>query len=72
MNGGPSNAHRSSGPHREEARVGRLHRQKVRVHRHRILESANKVMNYYSTHSTVLEVQYFNETGTGLGATLEF
>lgn len=72
MSGAGNAAHRSSRPHREEAQVGRLQRQKVRVHRHRILESAIKVMNYYSTHSTVLEVQYFDEAGTGLGPTLEF
>lgn len=72
ISGLASTAHRSSRSHREEARVGRLQRQKVRVHRHRILESAIKVMNYYSTHNTVLEVQYFDEAGIGLGPTLEF
>jgi E3 ubiquitin-protein ligase TRIP12 len=29
-------------------------------------------MSMYATHSTVLEVEYFDEVGTGLGPTLEF
>lgn len=53
-------------------RVGRLQRQKVRVSRSRILDSAMKVMEMYSSHKAVLEVEYFDEVGTGLGPTLEF
>ncbi|XP_047332591.1 E3 ubiquitin-protein ligase UPL3-like isoform X1 [Impatiens glandulifera] len=55
-----------------EVRVGRLQRQKVRVSRNRILDSAAKVMELYSSQKTVLEVEYFGEVGTGLGPTLEF
>ncbi|WOG84167.1 hypothetical protein DCAR_0103348 [Daucus carota subsp. sativus] len=55
-----------------EVRVGRLQRQKVRVSRNRILESAAKVMEMYSSQKAVLEVEYFGEVGTGLGPTLEF
>ncbi|XWS55086.1 hypothetical protein CRYUN_Cryun10bG0145300 [Craigia yunnanensis] len=55
-----------------EVRVGRLQRQKVRVSRYRILDSAAKVMEMYSSHKAVLEVEYFGEVGTGLGPTLEF
>ncbi|KAG0572814.1 hypothetical protein KC19_VG127600 [Ceratodon purpureus] len=55
-----------------ELRVGRLQRQKVRVTRQRILESAAKVMELYAGHKAVLEVEYFGEVGTGLGPTLEF
>ncbi|PPD87889.1 hypothetical protein GOBAR_DD15161 [Gossypium barbadense] len=55
-----------------EVRVGRLQRQKVRVSRNRILDSAAKVMEMYSSQKTVLEVEYFGEVGTGLGPTLEF
>lgn len=55
-----------------EMRVGRLQRQKVRVSRNRILDSALKVMEMYSSQKTVLEVEYFGEVGTGLGPTLEF
>lgn len=55
-----------------EIRVGRLERQKVRVSRNRILDSAAKVMEMYSSQKAVLEVEYFGEVGTGLGPTLEF
>lgn len=52
--------------------VGRLQRQKVRIWRSRILESAVKVMELYGASPNVLEVEYFDEVGTGLGPTLEF
>jgi E3 ubiquitin-protein ligase TRIP12 len=55
-----------------DLQVGRLQRQKVRVSRSRILDSAAKVMELYSGHKAVLEVEYFGEVGTGLGPTLEF
>jgi E3 ubiquitin-protein ligase TRIP12 len=55
-----------------ELRVGRLQRQKVRVSRSRILDSAAKVMEMYSNQKAFLEVEYFGEVGTGLGPTLEF
>ncbi|GAB4853175.1 E3 ubiquitin-protein ligase upl3 [Ancistrocladus abbreviatus] len=55
-----------------EVRLGRLQRQKVRVSRNRILDSAAKVMEMYSSQKAVLEVEYFGEVGTGLGPTLEF
>ena len=51
---------------------GRLQRQKVRLSRTRILDSASRVMEMYSGSSSVLEVEYFGEVGTGLGPTLEF
>ncbi|KAL9113876.1 MAG: hypothetical protein Q9227_002010 [Pyrenula ochraceoflavens] len=52
--------------------IGRLQRQKVRISRSRILESAVKVMELYGASPSVLEVEYFEEVGTGLGPTLEF
>lgn len=52
--------------------VGRLQRQKVRISRNRILDSAMKVMELYGSSPSVLEVEYFEEVGTGLGPTLEF
>ncbi|CAL5035273.1 unnamed protein product [Urochloa decumbens] len=55
-----------------EIRIGRLQRQKVRVSRKRILDSAAKVMEMFSNQKAVLEVEYFGEVGTGLGPTLEF
>lgn len=53
--------------------VVRLERQKVRVSRRRILDSAVKVMDMFcSGQKAVLEVEYLGEVGTGLGPTLEF
>lgn len=52
--------------------LGRLQRQKVRISRARILDSAMKVMELYGSSPSVLEVEYFDEVGTGLGPTLEF
>ncbi|KZF20998.1 hypothetical protein L228DRAFT_248745 [Xylona heveae TC161] len=59
--------------HRDERPfLGRLQRQKVRISRTRILESAIKVMELYGASPSILEVEYFEEVGTGLGPTLEF
>jgi E3 ubiquitin-protein ligase TRIP12 len=59
--------------HRDERPfLGRLQRQKVRISRLRIIESAMKVMQLYGHSPSVLEVEYFEEVGTGLGPTLEF
>ncbi|KAJ7931766.1 hypothetical protein B0H13DRAFT_1957533 [Mycena leptocephala] len=44
----------------------------VRISRKHILESAVKVFELYGSSSSVLEVEYFEEVGTGLGPTLEF
>jgi len=52
--------------------LGRLQRQKVRISRSKILESALKVMELYGSAQSILEVEYFEEVGTGLGPTLEF
>lgn len=66
------NADNPTASNERELRIGRLQRQKVRVSRNRILDSAAKVMELYSGHKAVLEVEYFGEVGTGLGPTLEF
>ncbi|KAJ1021374.1 hypothetical protein NDA18_005611 [Ustilago nuda] len=52
--------------------LGRLQRQKVRISRANLLASAFKVFDLYGSNSSVLEVEYFEEVGTGLGPTLEF
>jgi len=52
--------------------LGRLQRQKVRISRQEILKAAVKVMDLYGSSPSVLEVEYFEEVGTGLGPTLEF
>lgn len=64
--------HRAASLRESEARINRIQRQKVRIHRSRVLESAMRVMGMYASHGTVLEVEYFDEVGTGLGPTLEF
>lgn len=62
-----------SGRHRDHPLfMGRPQRQKVRISRNRILESAIKVMEMYGSSPSMLEVEYFEEVGTGLGPTLEF
>lgn len=55
-----------------DIRIGRIPRQKVRISRERILDSAVKVMQLVRGNRGILEVEYFNEVGTGLGPTLEF
>ncbi|KAL1297833.1 hypothetical protein AAFC00_006361 [Neodothiora populina] len=68
-----SQAENESRRHRDERPfLGRLQRQKVRISRSRILESAIKVMELYGSSPSILEVEYFEEVGTGLGPTLEF
>lgn len=55
-----------------EIAVANLPRQKVRISRQQLLESAVKVMNVYGSSNTILEVEYIGEVGTGSGPTLEF
>lgn len=52
--------------------MGRAQRQKVRISRQKMLESAMKVMEHFGASPSILEVEYFDEVGTGLGPTLEF
>jgi len=55
-----------------DVRLVRNRRQKVRIHRDKLLGSAAKVMELYGSSKASLEVEYFGEVGTGLGPTLEF
>ncbi|KDN53300.1 hypothetical protein K437DRAFT_219360 [Tilletiaria anomala UBC 951] len=67
--------HRGSDNGRNEDSFGflsRLQRQKVRISRRRLLDSAVKIFDLYASNSSILEVEYFDEVGTGLGPTLEF
>lgn len=57
---------------REQQVLGRIQRQKVRISRNRMLESMIKVMELYGSSQALLEVEFFEEVGTGLGPTLEF
>ncbi|KAJ3220520.1 Ubiquitin fusion degradation protein 4 [Clydaea vesicula] len=52
--------------------VNRVQRQKVRIVRGKMLESMVKVMDLYGKSQAVLEIEFFDEVGTGLGPTLEF
>ncbi|KAF5737581.1 hypothetical protein HS088_TW13G00466 [Tripterygium wilfordii] len=61
---GGSRDRRSSG--------GSLPRKKFLVLRNQILESATKMMNLHAHNKVLLEVEYDEEVGTGLGPTLEF
>jgi E3 ubiquitin-protein ligase TRIP12 len=66
---------RSAGSnHRRDdlSHLSRIVRQKVRISRSQLLESAAKVLELYGTSNGILEVEYFDEIGTGLGPTLEF
>lgn len=51
---------------------GGLPRKKILVHRNQILDSAAKMMDQYAHQKVLLEVEYDEEVGTGLGPTLEF
>lgn len=53
-------------------RIARIQRQKVRVNRGKILESAMKVMSLYASSKSMLEIEFFDEVGTGTGPTMEF
>ncbi|KAK9450260.1 uncharacterized protein V1518DRAFT_372191 [Limtongia smithiae] len=47
-------------------------RHKVRISRTQLLQSTIRVLKSCDTASGILEVEYFDEVGTGLGPTLEF
>jgi E3 ubiquitin-protein ligase TRIP12 len=44
----------------------------VRISRDNLFESAIKVLHLYGTSDSILEIEYHDEVGTGLGPTLEF
>ncbi|KAJ3041873.1 Ubiquitin fusion degradation protein 4 [Rhizophlyctis rosea] len=52
--------------------LGRVARQKVRIQRSRMFDSMLKVMELYGSGQPLLEVEFFDEIGAGLGPTLEF
>ncbi len=53
-------------------RTPRVVRQKVRISRYHVLESSKKVFDRYADSKSRLEVEFYNEAGSGLGPTLEF
>jgi E3 ubiquitin-protein ligase TRIP12 len=62
----------ANGANTPEMRITRSPRQKVRVSRSRIRDSALKVFSMTASLKNILEFEFFNEAGTGLGPTLEF
>ena len=50
----------------------RAERLKVRINRDTVFESLVKLLGMEGHHKTMLEVEFFNEVGSGLGPTLEF
>lgn len=52
--------------------MARLSRIKVRVSRNRVMESVYHVMGALASAKLVLEIEFFDEVGTGLGPTMEF
>lgn len=61
---------RREDPH--EFRLGRLLHERVKVPRHGLLSWATEVMRVTSAKKSILEVEFRDEEGTGLGPTLEF
>ncbi|CAI2350375.1 unnamed protein product [Caenorhabditis sp. 36 PRJEB53466] len=57
-----------------EYRVGRLRHERVKVTRTEelLLDQAIRLMKFHADRKSVLEIEYTNEEGTGLGPTLEF
>ncbi|XP_075952494.1 E3 ubiquitin-protein ligase TRIP12-like [Anarhichas minor] len=49
-----------------------LHREKRTINRNELLEEAESVLQDLGSSMAMLEIQYENEVGTGLGPTLEF
>lgn len=52
--------------------LGRISRQKVRISRFNLMSSALNVLKKFGSSPEILEVEYFDEVGSGLGPTLEF
>ncbi|KAK9290428.1 hypothetical protein L1049_008598 [Liquidambar formosana] len=66
-------SHNNSGSTSERrSNAGSLPRKKFLVCRDSILDSATQMMDLHARHKVVLEVEYKEEVGTGLGPTLEF
>ncbi|CUM68469.1 uncharacterized protein PRCAT00006194001 [Priceomyces carsonii] len=66
------NQNNGNGPNNYGLQLGRPTRHKVRLSRKMILQSALKVLNMYGSTPGILEIEYFDEVGSGLGPTLEF
>ncbi|CAH9078224.1 unnamed protein product [Cuscuta epithymum] len=51
---------------------GVVPRKRFMVHREKILDSASQMMELHARQKVIIEVEYSDEVGTGLGPTLEF
>ncbi|KAG0662977.1 Ubiquitin fusion degradation protein 4 [Maudiozyma exigua] len=52
--------------------LGRIGRHKLRISRDTIFLTGLKILDKYGSNPSILEMEYQNEAGTGLGPTLEF
>ncbi|XP_009622742.1 E3 ubiquitin-protein ligase UPL4 isoform X2 [Nicotiana tomentosiformis] len=68
----PSSHNTAGGMSGRHQNNGGLRRKKILVHRNRILDSATQMMDLHADQKVVIEVEYSDEVGTGLGPTLEF
>ncbi|KAJ4908887.1 E3 ubiquitin-protein ligase UPL4 [Raphanus sativus] len=68
----PQHLSSSSGHGEGRPATGSLPRKKFLACRQNILESAAKMMELHGSQKVVIEVEYSEEVGTGLGPTLEF
>ena len=62
----------SDSDHDDVPRLGRLRRQKIEIRRDQILTSAIVILNHHASSKSILEIQYIDEVGIGLGPTQEF
>ncbi|ODQ78142.1 hypothetical protein BABINDRAFT_162815 [Babjeviella inositovora NRRL Y-12698] len=67
-----SRASEDTDPASATSQLGAQHKQKVRIKREQMFPSALKVLALYGAHPSVLEIEFSDEVGTGLGPTLEF
>lgn len=72
QNRGDGGSSRASNSMLDLSLIARIDRRKVRIGRTQLLESARKVFEMFGEGPYALEVEYFDEAGTGLGPTLEF
>ncbi|XP_059667702.1 E3 ubiquitin-protein ligase UPL4 isoform X2 [Cornus florida] len=68
----PSSPNHIGGPYGSRQNTGSRPRKKFLVCRNRILEYATQMMDLHARQHVVLDVEYNEEVGTGLGPTLEF
>ncbi len=53
-------------------KIGKLKRKKIRVSRENLLDNAAVIFDAFGDSKSLLEFEYINEEGTGLGPTLEY